>query len=79
MCSRFGSEDYSKEELVAEMTAAFLCGESGILPATVENSAAYLQSWSARLKEDKKMVINAAAAAQRAADYILNRNLTERE
>ena len=79
VCSRFGSEDYSKEELVAEMTAAFLCGESGILPATVENSAAYLQSWSARLKEDKKMVINAAAAAQRAADYILNRNLTEQE
>ncbi|KJS02661.1 MAG: hypothetical protein VR65_04825 [Desulfobulbaceae bacterium BRH_c16a] len=78
-CSRFGSEDYSKEELVAEMTAAFLCGESGILPATVENSAAYLQSWSAKLKEDKKMVINAAAAAQRAADYILNRNFTEQE
>ncbi|NTW87742.1 MAG: DUF1738 domain-containing protein [Desulfobulbaceae bacterium] len=79
VCSRFGSEDYSKEELVAEMTAAFICGESGILPATVENSAEYLQSWSAKLKDDKKMVINAAAAAQRAADYILNRNFTEQE
>ncbi len=75
--NRFGSDDYSKEELIAEMTAAFLCGESGILPATVENSVAYLQSWSAKFKEDSKMVVCAAAAAQRAADYILNRSFTE--
>ena len=75
--NRFGSDDYSKEELIAEMTAAFLCGESGILPATVENSVAYLQSWAAKFKEDSKMVVCAAAAAQRAADYILNRSFTE--
>ncbi len=78
-CSRFGSEDYSKEELVAEMTAAFLCGESGILPATVENSVAYLQSWTAKFKEDQKLVVNAAAAAQKAADYILHRNFTQQD
>ena len=77
VCSRFGSEDYSKEELVAEMTAAFLCGEAGILPVTVTNSVAYLQSWSAKLKEDSKLIIHAAAAAQRAADYILNREYSE--
>lgn len=76
-CSRFGSEDYSKEELVAEMTAAFLCGEAGVLPATVNNSVAYLQGWGAKLKDDTKMIINAAAAAQRAADYILNREYSE--
>lgn len=70
---RFGSHDYSKEELVAEMTASFLCGEAGILPATVQNSAAYLQCWAAKFKEDKKMVVCAAAAAQKAADYILDR------
>jgi antirestriction protein ArdC len=70
---RFGSHNYSKEELVAEMTASFLCGEAGILPATIQNSASYLQSWAAKLKEDKKMVVCAAAAAQRAADYILVR------
>ncbi|MBB5349549.1 DUF1738 domain-containing protein [Desulfoprunum benzoelyticum] len=69
----FGSHDYSKEELVAEMTASFLCGEVGILPATVRNSAAYLQSWAAKFREDKKMVVCAAAAAQKAADYILDR------
>jgi len=70
---RFGSHDYSKEELVAEMTASFLCGAAGILPATVKNSAAYLQVWAAKFKEDRKMVVCAAAAAQRAADYILER------
>ena len=69
--NHFGSHEYSKEELVAEMTAAFLCGESGILPATIENSAAYLQSWAAKFKEDTKMVVCAAAQAQKAADFIL--------
>ena len=76
-CSRFGSDDYSKEELVAEMSAAFLCGEAGILPATVENSVAYLQSWAKKFKEDVKMVVNAAASAQRATNYILNREFKE--
>ena len=75
--NHFGTHEYSKEELVAEMSAAFLCGESGILPATIENSAAYLQSWSAKFKEDKKMVICAAASAQKAADLILDRQLEE--
>jgi antirestriction protein ArdC len=67
----FGSHEYSKEELVAEMTAAFLCGVTGILPATIKNSAAYLQSWAKVFDEDRKMVICGAAAAQKAADFIL--------
>jgi len=71
--NHFGSHKYSKEELVAEMTAAFLCGESGILPATIENSAAYLQSWASKFKEDAKMVVCAAVQAQKAADFILDR------
>jgi antirestriction protein ArdC len=66
----FGSESYSKEELVAEMGAAMLCGVSGILPATLENSAAYLKTWIARLKSDCKLIVQAASAAQKAADYI---------
>lgn len=67
----FGSPDYSKEELVAEMAAAFLCGHAGIIPATLENSAAYLNGWTKALKGDKRLVIAAAGAAQRAADWIL--------
>jgi len=41
----FGSKEYSREELIAEMGAAFLCGLTGIAQATIENSAAYIQSW----------------------------------
>jgi antirestriction protein ArdC len=70
----FGSEDYSKEELTAEMGAAFLCAESGIAnDATLNNSVAYIQSWLKALKNDRQMVITAAQRAQRAADYILDR------
>jgi antirestriction protein ArdC len=66
----FGSESYSKEELIAEMGAAMLCGVTGIAPTTIENSAAYLQSWINRLKGDSKLLVSAASAAQKAADYI---------
>jgi antirestriction protein ArdC len=66
----FGSEDYSKEELVAEMGSAMLCGVAGIEQATIGNSAAYLRSWINRLKADSCLVVSAARAAQEAADYI---------
>jgi antirestriction protein ArdC len=66
----FGSEDYSKEELVAEMGSAMLCGAAGIEKATISNSAAYLRSWTNRLKADSRLVVSAARAAQEAADYI---------
>lgn len=66
----FGSESYSKEELIAEMGAAMLCGITGISPATIENSAAYLRSWIQRLKGDSKLLVSAASQAQKAADYI---------
>jgi antirestriction protein ArdC len=66
----FGSESYSKEELVAEMGSAMLCGVTGIAPVILENSAAYLRSWIGVLKGDSKLVVAAASAAQKAADYI---------
>src|SRR5208283_1729255 len=72
--SSFGNEEYSKEELVAEMGAAFLCGVVGIENITLNNSAAYIQGWLKALKDDKKLVIMAAAQAQKAADYILRVN-----
>ena len=67
----FRSDSYSREELVAEMTAAFLCGHCGISPATIENSASYLAGWIERLRGDKRLVIAAAGQAQKAADLIL--------
>ena len=68
----FGSNDYSKEELVAEMGAAFLCAQIGIDQHTIEDSAAYLQNWIKVLKGNSELAVCAASAAQRAADYIIN-------
>jgi antirestriction protein ArdC len=67
----FGRENYSKEELVAEISASFLCHMVGI-EKTIDNSAAYLGSWLKRLKSDPKMLVLAASAAQKATDYILD-------
>jgi len=68
----FGSEDYSKEELIAEMGASYLCGICEIETTTIENSAAYIQNWLGKLKSDKRMLIYAAAGAQKSIDYILD-------
>jgi len=67
----FGSDPYCKEELIAEMGAAFLCGQAGIADTTITNSAAYIQNWMKKLRNDKTLVIHAAAQAQHAADFIL--------
>jgi antirestriction protein ArdC len=48
-----------------------LCGVTGIENRTIENSAAYLRTWVERLKSDARLIVTAASAAQRAADYIL--------
>jgi len=69
----FGDEIYSKEELVAEMGAAMLCGIVGIENKTIRNSASYIESWLGKLRDDKKLVVHAAAAAQKAADFILGK------
>jgi antirestriction protein ArdC len=73
----FGSAVYSREELVAELAAAFLCAEAGISNAVIRNQAAYVAGWLARLREDRRLIVQAAAQAQKAADYILNRTRAE--
>jgi antirestriction protein ArdC len=55
------------------MGAAYLCGVAGIVNETVDNSAAYIQGWLGRLRHDKKLLIQAAAQAQKAADFILRK------
>ena len=77
--SAFGSTPYAKEELVAELGAAFLSGHAGIMERTLDNSAAYVQSWLARLKEDNRLIVQASAQAQRAADFILGKTWEEKE
>jgi antirestriction protein ArdC len=67
----FGSDPYCKEELVAEIGAAFLCAQAEIIDRTIGNSAAYVANWLQRLQSEKTLIIHAAAQAQRAADFIL--------
>src|SRR5688572_13580509 len=64
--SHFGSDPYSREELVAEMGAAFLCGHTGIENTILDQAASYIQNWLERLKNDRKLVVQAAAQAQKA-------------
>jgi antirestriction protein ArdC len=69
----FGSEDYSKEELTAEIGAACILHQLGISsPESLRNSAAYVQNWLQALKNDKQMIIGAAARAEKAVRLILN-------
>jgi len=75
--NKFGDEDYSKEELTAELTAAFLSATTGIEQKTLPNSAAYIKGWLKALKNDKTLLLKAAAQAQKAADYILSASQDE--
>lgn len=67
----FGTEKYSKEELVAELGASMLCGVAGIENSTLDRSASYIKSWLQVLKNDNTFVINASQQAQKAVDLIL--------
>ena len=68
----FGSETYSKEELVAEIGSASLMNLLGIeTPKTFRNSAAYIQSWLKVLRNDNKFIVSASSKAEKAVNYII--------
>jgi antirestriction protein ArdC len=71
--NRFGSHDYAREELRAEIGQMMVCGELGIAVSDSDfsNNAAYVASWLERLRSDRKEIFRAAADAQRIADYLL--------
>ena len=70
----FGSQDYSKEELVAELGSAFLVNHCGLeTKGSFDNSAAYIQGWLKALKDDKRLLVSAAGAAEKAVDLILGK------
>jgi len=73
----FGSKDYAREELVAEMGSAFLCAALGIVP-TVRH-ADYLASWLEVLREDNRAIFRAVSAASKAADWLLARHAAASE
>ena len=71
-------EKYSFEELVAELGSAFLCSMCGI-DNTIDNSAAYIQGWSKKLKSDDKLILRASTKAKNAVNYLLNISATKAE
>ena len=68
--NRFGDEAYAAEELVAEIGAAFACAELGITPELRADHVQYVASWLKILKEDKRAIFTASAAATRAVEYL---------
>ena len=69
----FGNEEYSKEELVAEIGSAALANYAGTSTEKTErNNTAYIQSWLKPLKEDVRFIVSAAGKAEKAVEYILN-------
>lgn len=69
--SRFDGHALAAEELVAELTAAFVGSHLGILPTVRDDHASYVKSWVSMFTDDKKAIVTAAAAAQKATDYLL--------
>ena len=68
----FGSEEYSKEELVAEIGAATLVNMIGLeSDKSFKNSVSYIQSWIGKLKNDKNLIVSASSRAEKAVNYIL--------
>lgn len=71
----FGSDVYSKEELVAEIGAAALVNHCGLESSTsLRNNAAYIQNWLGVLKDDKRFIVSAAGKAEKAVNLILNQS-----
>jgi antirestriction protein ArdC len=68
---RFGDAAYAFEELVAELGSAFVMGHCGLVDATIEGHAAYLDSWLKVLRNDRTAIFTAARHAGAAFEYIL--------
>jgi antirestriction protein ArdC len=68
---RFGDNAYSVEELIAELTAAFVCAHLGLSSEPRPDHAQYIGSWLRVLKADKRAIFTAASKAQQAADFMI--------
>lgn len=68
---RFGDEAYAQEEIIAELTAAFVCAHLGLDNEPRDDHAQYLASWLKVLKHDNRAIFAAASAAQKATDYLI--------
>ena len=76
---KFGSEVYSKEELIAELGSSFLCHLTGIEKEIIENQASYIKGWLEALDNNKRLIIYASSNAQKGVDYILASSMKNKE
>lgn len=76
---RFGDDAYAMEEMVAELGAAFLCGDLGITAEPRPDHAAYIENWLRILKSDRKAIFTAASAANKAAEFLASLSKPERK
>lgn len=76
---RFGSDAYAMEEMIAELGAAYLCGDLGISAEPRPDHAAYIDNWLRILKSDRKAIFTAASAANKAAEFLAKLSTTERK
>lgn len=76
---RFGDEAYAFEELIAELGSAFVCADVGIIPATLEDHAGYIESWLRVLKGDKRAIFTAATQASKAHAFLMAKVASEPE
>jgi len=67
---QWGDEGYAREELVAELSSAFLCADLGITPEVRDDHSSYIANWLTVLKNDKRAIFSAASHAQKAVDYL---------
>ena len=67
--NKFGDENYTKEELVAELGSAFLANMAGF--SDLQNTSAYIRNWSGHLRDNNKLIVWAASRAEKAAEHIL--------
>ena len=74
----FGSVDYAKEELRAELASAVICTEIGVPNLKLDNSAAYLKSWIEALQNDPKEILRAASSAEKIREYVMNFTQTQK-
>lgn len=72
LSGRFGSDSYAVEELIAELGAAFLCGDLGLALEPRADHACYIKNWLSVLKNDKKAVFTAASKASQVTNWLLN-------
>lgn len=73
------TEERAREELVAEIGAAYLCGRCNISESVIKNQSAYCQSWLKPLSDDIKMLVWASSRAEKAVKYILDEEVPETE